>query len=83
MDRKTIGGLSVARVLHDFVVEEALPGTGIAPEAFWSGLSAILRDLAPRNRALLETRDAIRPGSTPITASGPASRWTRRPTRPS
>ncbi len=59
MDRKTIGGLSVARVLHDFVVEEALPGTGIAPEAFWSGLSAILRDLAPRNRALLETRDAI------------------------
>ncbi|TGE00667.1 malate synthase G [Methylobacterium nonmethylotrophicum] len=59
MDRKTVGGVSVARVLHDFVVEEALPGTGIAPEAFWDGLSAIVRDLAPRNRALLETRDAI------------------------
>ncbi|MCF4125724.1 malate synthase G [Methylobacterium sp. SyP6R] len=59
MDRKTVGGVSVARVLHDFVVEEALPGTGIAPEAFWNGLSALVRDLGPRNRALLETRDAI------------------------
>ncbi|KMO13963.1 malate synthase G [Methylobacterium indicum] len=59
MDRKTIGGLSVARVLHDFVVEEALPGTGVAPEAFWNGLAGLVRDLAPRNRALLETRDAL------------------------
>ncbi|WP_279357704.1 malate synthase G [Methylobacterium indicum] len=59
MDRKTIGGLSVARVLHDFVVEEALPGTGVAPEAFWNGLAGLARDLAPRNRALLETRDAL------------------------
>ncbi|KMO44356.1 malate synthase [Methylobacterium tarhaniae] len=59
MDRKTVGGVSVARVLHDFVVEEALPGTGIGPEAFWNGLSAIVRDLSPRNRALLETRDAL------------------------
>jgi malate synthase len=59
MDRKTVGGVSVAAVLHDFVVGEALPGTGITPEAFWSGLSAIVRDLSGRNRALLETRDAI------------------------
>ncbi|AWN46844.1 malate synthase G [Methylobacterium terrae] len=59
MDRKTVGGVSVAPVLHDFVVNEALPGTGISPEAFWNGLSAIVRDLGPRNRALLETRDAL------------------------
>ena len=45
MDRKTVGGMSVAAVLHDFVVEEALPGTGIGAEAFWNGLAAILRDL--------------------------------------
>ncbi len=59
MDRLTIGGLAVARVLHDFIAEEALPGTGISPEVFWGGLGAIVRDLTPKNRALLAKRDAL------------------------
>jgi malate synthase len=59
MDRIEVGGLKVARVLHDFVVNEALPGTGVEPNAFWSGLAAIIRDMAPRNRALLDHRDAL------------------------
>ncbi|HUB16143.1 MAG TPA: malate synthase G [Acetobacteraceae bacterium] len=53
------GGLRVARILHDFVVTEAIPGTNIAPHAFWQGLGMIVRELAPRNRALLERRDAL------------------------
>ncbi|MER9952729.1 malate synthase G [Mesorhizobium sp. M0047] len=58
-DRIEIAGLRIARELHEFVAREALPGTGIEAEAFWNGLSAIVHDLAPKNRALLENRDAM------------------------
>lgn len=58
-DRVAIGGLHVASVLHDFVNDEALPGTDVSPEKFWAGLDAIVRDLAPKNRALLEKRDRL------------------------
>jgi malate synthase len=57
--RVEISGLQVARELHDFVNGEALPGTGIEAQAFWAGLAAIARDLTPKNRALLATRDAL------------------------
>ncbi len=52
-------GLSVAAELAAFVEEAALPGTGIAPGDFWAGFSAIVADLTPKNRALLEKRDAL------------------------
>ena len=55
----TVGGLQVARTLHDFVAREAIPGTGIAPAAFWAGFEALLRDLAPRSHALLVKRDEM------------------------
>jgi malate synthase len=58
-ERVQAGGLRVAKVLHDFIEGEALPGTGVAPERFWSGLEAIVHDLAPRNRALLAKRDEL------------------------
>ena len=59
MDRVSSAGLSIARELHDFVNTEALPGTGIEPAAFWSGLAAILAELAPRTAALLAVRDDL------------------------
>ncbi|RVC41563.1 malate synthase G, partial [Mesorhizobium sp. M4B.F.Ca.ET.088.02.2.1] len=52
-------GLQIARELHDFVAAEAAPGTGIEPEQFWNGFSAIVHELAPKNRALLAKRDAL------------------------
>ena len=58
-DRIEIAGLRIARELHDFVVNEAAPGTGIDPQAFWTGFSAIVHDLAPKNRALLARRDEM------------------------
>lgn len=58
-DRIEIAGLRIARELHDFVAHEALPGTGIEADAFWTGFAAIVSDLAPKNRALLEKRDAM------------------------
>ncbi len=54
-----IGELKVATELQRFIAEDALPGTGVAEAAFWSGFAAIIRDLAPKNRALLARRDAL------------------------
>ena len=54
-----VGGLRVAGILHAFVEREAIPGTGIEPAAFWSGFGQLIRDLAPRNDALLRKRDAM------------------------
>ena len=59
MDLVTAGGVQVARTLYDFVNAEAIPGTGVAQAAFWRGLGALIRDLAPRNRALLDRRDTL------------------------
>ncbi|MHB0704683.1 malate synthase G [Roseomonas mucosa] len=51
--------LRVAPELEAFLVKEALPGTGVAPDAFFAGMESLLRDLAPRNAALLAKRDEI------------------------
>ncbi|MDY0309305.1 MAG: malate synthase G, partial [Castellaniella sp.] len=58
-DRIPSHGLQVAAALHRFIEQEALPGTGIQPATFWKGLSAIVHDLAPKNRALLAERDRL------------------------
>jgi malate synthase len=59
LDRVSSNGLQVARVLYNFVTQEALPGTGIAPEQFWSGFGQLIRALAPRNSQLLSRRDQL------------------------
>ncbi len=51
--------LVVDDILHAFVEGELLPGTGIAPAAFWSALERILADFTPRNAALLARRDDL------------------------
>jgi malate synthase len=55
----TIGGLTVAKVLHDFIAQEALPGTEIEPSSFWSNFEALADALTPINRALLTERDRL------------------------
>ena len=56
-ERVQASELSVAKELYDFVVDEALPGTGVDADAFWAGASEIIHDLGPRNRELLAKRD--------------------------
>ena len=51
--------LLVAPELASFLETEALPGAGVEPAQFWAGLSALVHDFGPRNRALLEKRDAL------------------------
>lgn len=58
-ERTHLGTLQVATVLHDLVVNEIIPGTGVEPAAFWAGMEQIVNDLAPKNRALLEKREQL------------------------
>jgi malate synthase len=58
-ERIQIGGLQVAKVLSDLVSDKIAPGTGIEPAKFWAELEAILADLAPKNRQLLQKRDDL------------------------
>ncbi|MEX5688846.1 malate synthase G [Pseudomonas silesiensis] len=52
-----VGGLQVAKVLFDFVNNEAIPGTGLTADKFWAGADKVIHDLAPKNKALLAKRD--------------------------
>ncbi|MCC6889790.1 MAG: malate synthase G [Hyphomicrobiales bacterium] len=52
-------GLKVAKVLHDFIEQEALPGTGVESGRFWAGFEDLVGRLAPKNRALLRKRDDL------------------------
>ncbi|MFT4181993.1 MAG: malate synthase G, partial [Rhizobium sp.] len=59
MSRIEKNGLQIEPVLYDFLVKEALPGSGVDADTFFSGLSAIVHDLAPKNRDLLAKRDRL------------------------
>lgn len=58
-DRVSVGNLRVAKVLYDFVNNEALPGTDIDPDSFWSGVDKVVADLTPQNQDLLNRRDQL------------------------
>jgi malate synthase len=51
--------LQVAPTLAEFLEREVLPDVGLAPDSFWRGTARIFEQFAPRNRALLKTRDAF------------------------
>ncbi|NMN05135.1 MULTISPECIES: malate synthase G [unclassified Novosphingobium] len=59
MTMTTRAGLAVAAPLAAFVEDQALPGSGIAPEAFWAGFAALLERFAPQNRVLLAERERL------------------------
>jgi malate synthase len=58
-DRVERSGLRVDAALARFVEEQVLPPIGRDSAGFWSGFSSLVTELAPRNRALLERRDAL------------------------
>src|SRR5687768_15820761 len=58
-DRVQLGRLNVARSLHRFIVEEALPGARGYAEELWARADAIIHAFSPRNRELLAGRDEL------------------------
>ncbi|WP_026607233.1 malate synthase G [Methylocapsa acidiphila] len=54
-----IDKISVAAVLHDFIRDEVLPGTGVEADRFWTGVSALISEFGPRIRAQLRFRDEL------------------------
>ncbi|WP_296105760.1 malate synthase G [uncultured Agrobacterium sp.] len=59
MSRIEHNGLSFDETLYQFLKDEVLPETGLNADDFFSGFSAIVHDLAPKNKALLAKRDAF------------------------
>ena len=57
--RTKVGQLQVATQLFDFVNQQALPGTGLDTADFWAGVEALIHELAPVNKALVEKREVI------------------------
>ena len=59
MARIDKNGLAIDKKLHDFLVQEAIPGTGVDAERFFSQFAQMVHELAPKNRALLAKRDEL------------------------
>jgi malate synthase len=59
MDYVDQASIRIAKPLYEFVNTECLPGTSIGVDAFWSGFSGLLADLAPKCKALLEKRNSM------------------------
>ncbi len=51
--------LKISSTLFEFVNNEAIPGTNIKSEEFWSKFSKIVHELSPINKVLIEKRDSI------------------------
>ena len=58
-NRIEVGQLRIDEGLYRLVQDEIVSGTGVEAEAFWTSLGEIVADLAPKNRALLNKRDAL------------------------
>jgi len=51
--------MQISAELVTFIEEQALAGLDVTADAFWSGLSTLVHDFGPRNRALLDKRETL------------------------
>ena len=58
-NRIEVGQLKIDEGLYRLVRDQIAPGTGVEANAFWASLGEIVADLAPKNRTLLDKRDAL------------------------
>ncbi|WP_171122563.1 MULTISPECIES: malate synthase G [unclassified Ruegeria] len=57
--RQARSGLQVDTVLAEFIEGKALPRTGVSADTFWDGLSRMVAELGPKNRAFLAKREEL------------------------
>lgn len=82
-NRVKIGGLKVDPSLYHLVNNDIAPGTGVDPGTFWRSPDTIVRDLAPKNRDLLDKLDELPASLTTGTRSGRGMQLSWMPTAPS
>ena len=52
-------GLKINSILFEFINNEAIPGTNINTENFWSNFGKLVHELTPINKILIEKREKI------------------------
>ncbi len=57
---RDLGQISVDERLYAFATDEALPDSGVEPEAFWQGLGGLIARFSAENKALMDERIAMR-----------------------
>ncbi|MCE3271754.1 MAG: glcB [Ramlibacter sp.] len=58
--RTTVHGLEVDTALKRFIDDQVLPAVGVPADKFWQGFDRIVKDLGPKNAALLAERDRLK-----------------------
>ena len=59
MKKTRVGNLNIDDRFIKFIDDEAIKGTGIDRDNFWSGFDKAVHELAPINKKLLQKRDEI------------------------
>ena len=52
-------GLKISSNLFTFINNEAIPGTSVDSNKFWSNFSEVVHELTPINKELIEKRESI------------------------
>ena len=52
-----INSLKVSENLAKFIREELLEDLNISPEKFWTGFEKVVKELAPKNKELINNRE--------------------------
>ena len=52
-------GLNISNEIHQLISDEICPDLAFDVDTFWEGVSQIIKEFAPRNRALLDRRNRL------------------------
>ena len=53
------GNLAIAKELYDFIANQAIPGSGVDVDAYWTAFEQVVAELTPKNKALMAKRDDL------------------------